>query len=115
MCIRDRGPGDDLGGAPQVFQQHAFVVALGVRFQHGARSGAVDHAGNAGLGIQAHVGVERRAHGGDGFAEQVLAVLANGLDQRLVAGQRPHGVGQQQALDLDADAGRGGRGLFRCV
>ena len=39
-------------------------------------------------------------------------MLANGLDQRLVAGQRPHGVGQQQALDLDADAGRGGRGLF---
>src|SRR2546427_9379380 len=38
---------DDLGGAAQVLQHQALVGALGVGFQHGARAGAVDHAGNA--------------------------------------------------------------------
>ena len=46
------------GGAAQVFQRDAFVT-LGVGLQHRARAGAVDHAGDAGLRIQPHVGVER--------------------------------------------------------
>ena len=73
-----------------------------MRFQHGAGAGAVDHAGDAALDIQAHVGVQRRAHCRRHFAEDGFAMLLDGVDQGLVAVQGGHGVGQQQALDVHA-------------
>src|SRR6218665_120021 len=39
--------GNHLGGAAQVLQFQALIGALGVRFEHGARAGAIDHARNA--------------------------------------------------------------------
>lgn len=37
----------DLGRAAQVVELHALVGTLGVALEHGARAGAVDHAGDA--------------------------------------------------------------------
>ena len=82
--------GDDLGGAAQVFQLHTFVVAFGVGLEHGARACAVDHAGDTRLALQAHFGVERGAHGLDGFAEQFAAVFLDRVHQGFVASEGLH-------------------------
>jgi len=46
-----------LGGAAQVLQVQALIGPFGMRLQHGARSRAVNHAGDAAFHIQAHIGV----------------------------------------------------------
>ena len=40
-----QGARNHLGGAAQVFEVKPLVGALGVRFEHGARTGAINHAG----------------------------------------------------------------------
>ena len=64
-----------------------FVGTLGVRFEHGARAGAVEHRGDAAFAVQARVGVKRRAGGLYRLTEDGAGVLAQGFDQRAVAGQ----------------------------
>jgi hypothetical protein len=65
--------------------------------------GAVDHARNAGLAEQAHIGVQRRAQRRNRLAKHRLAMLLDRLHQRRVARQRAHGAGQQHAPDVDRD------------
>jgi hypothetical protein len=88
------------------------VGALGVRFEHGARPGAVDRRRHAGLAVEPHVGVERRARDRDRFAEHRLAVPLQRRDEAGVAGQRLQRAGEQQPLDLDRDAGPARRGVL---
>ena len=70
-------------------------------FQHGARTCSIDYAGNAALHIQAHIGVQRCAHCRGLFTKHSFSVLLNGADQRRIACQWGHGIGQQQALDVN--------------
>jgi len=72
--------------------------------QHRAWAGAVDHARNARLAIQARIGVERRAHGRDGLAKNLLAVFLNRFHQGLGAWQRLQGARQKKAFDPGGDA-----------
>jgi hypothetical protein len=103
--------GHDLGGAAQVGQHQVFVGALGVRFEHRARPGAVDRGRHAGFTVQADVGIERAARGGDQLTEHRFTVFLQRFDERLVAGHRLQRVREQQALDLDRDAGAACRRL----
>ena len=72
--------------------------------EHGARAGAVKHARNAGFAEDAHVGVERRAAGRDGFFEQLGGIALQGFGQGQVAGQGLEGFGQQHAAHVHMNA-----------
>ena len=48
-----------------------------------ARTGAIDHARDAGFGVQAHVGVQRRADRRDRFTEDLLAIALQRIHQEL--------------------------------
>ena len=88
----------------------ALVGAFGVRLQHGAWPGTVNHAGNARFGIQPCIGVERGANGFNGLAKHGAGLLLHYGGQRFALGCGLHGAGQQQAPHLDRDAGCALRG-----
>src|SRR5882672_4510412 len=99
---------DHLGGAPQILQHDVFVGALGVALEHRARSRTVDRRRYTRCTIEAHIGVQRRARGGNALPEHRFAVTLQGLYQRRIARVGLPRFGEQQALDLDPYAGSGG-------
>ncbi|TKW55293.1 hypothetical protein CTA1_1148 [Colletotrichum tanaceti] len=101
---------NDLCRAPEILEPEPLIGPLGVGLQNRPRAGAVDDTGDARLGVQPHVGVERRAHGRDRPAKDLFAVRLDRLHQRLVAGKRAHRVREQQTADVHRDAGHRGSG-----
>ena len=80
-------------GSPQVIKCQPFICTLGMRLKNRARASTINNAGYAHLAKQPHVGVERCAQRGYGFAKNGLAMLLQAVNQRFVTCQWLHGTG----------------------
>ena len=87
------------------------VGALRVALEHAARPRAVQRARSARGRVQAHVGLERRAHRGNVLAEHRARMAAQRIDQRGVARVRLQCASQQHAPDVHAHARDAGGGV----